>query len=614
MRSRLTILALATLLAAPACGTGPCRGAGCPASSDAVSDTDTDTDTVSGTVSDTDTASDTESPALPCAPGALACQGEETVLRCNAEGTAWEFSEDCDGRNTARVCYEGLCTRLCELAFKFPAYMGCEYWAVDLDNAFVSCSDWPSGICDAQNAPFAVVVSNPHPRWPAEIAIHRWDEASGAEVPVTEDRYGDPLPTSDLEPGELRVYFLAGGDLNGTMRGRKAFRVSSDLPVTAYQFNPLDNVQVFSNDASLLLPSSGLGGYYYVLSREQTYENLRSYVAIVATTAGTTNVSVRVAAGTQPNTTQDLPHLEAGDTYDVQLARYEVLNLETDALGADMTGTRVFADRPIVVFGGSEASDVPNDDGCIANPDWEPGSNAPERVCKWDGRTACEDVGDCSMYITHYADHLEEQLFPVKTWGKRYVATRSARRGNEADTWRVIAASDDTRITTVPPQDTTPVLQEGEWVEFESDLDFELHATRPVMLGQYLQGHEAPGPGEQEGDALIGDPALILATPVEQFRSEYVFLAPDKYELDYLNVLAPASAEVTLDDEVLLEIDFDVVGTGDYKVARVPIEDGVHRVTASEPIGLVVYGYDHRVSYGYAAGLNLTDLNDEPGM
>ena len=52
--------------------------------------------------------------------------------------------------------------------------------------------------------------------------------------------------------------------------------------------------------------------------------------------------------------------------------------------------------------------------------------------------------------------------------------------------------------------------------------------------------------------------------------------------------------------------------TGDYRVARRPIVDGVHRIYADAPIGIVVYGYDQYVSYGYAGGLNLTELRDEP--
>jgi hypothetical protein len=36
--------------------------------------------------------------------------------------------------------------------------------------------------------------------------------------------------------------------------------------------------------------------------------------------------------------------------------------------------------------------------------------------------------------------------------------------------------------------------------------------------------------------------------------------------------------------------------------------DGVHRVQASRPVGLIVYGFDAFVSYAYAAGTELESL------
>ena len=44
------------------------------------------------------------------------------------------------------------------------------------------------------------------------------------------------------------------------------------------------------------------------------------------------------------------------------------------------------------------------------------------------------------------------------------------------------------------------------------------------------------------------------------------------------------------------------------QVARLKVGDGVHSLDASAPVGVVVYGYDDDVSYGYPAGLDLDDL------
>jgi hypothetical protein len=37
--------------------------------------------------------------------------------------------------------------------------------------------------------------------------------------------------------------------------------------------------------------------------------------------------------------------------------------------------------------------------------------------------------------------------------------------------------------------------------------------------------------------------------------------------------------------------------------------DGVHRVQADYPVGVLVYGFDSFVSYAYAGGTDLSEIN-----
>ena len=50
-----------------------------------------------------------------------------------------------------------------------------------------------------------------------------------------------------------------------------------------------------------------------------------------------------------------------------------------------------------------------------------------------------------------------------------------------------------------------------------------------------------------------------------------------------------------------------------WQVARFPIGDGVHLLISDEPVGVIVYGYDEYVSYGYPGGLNLNVVDPETG-
>ena len=54
-----------------------------------------------------------------CTPGQRRCADDEHVESCDESGQVFSQVEDCHGAATGRICTEGICTRLCELAVKF---------------------------------------------------------------------------------------------------------------------------------------------------------------------------------------------------------------------------------------------------------------------------------------------------------------------------------------------------------------------------------------------------------------------------------------------------------------------------------------------------------------
>ncbi|MCC7542940.1 MAG: hypothetical protein IT379_42385, partial [Deltaproteobacteria bacterium] len=123
-----------------------------------------------------------------------------------------------------------------------------------------------------------------------------------------------------------------------------------------------------------------------------------------------------------------------------------------------------------------------------------------------------------------------------------------------------------------------------------------------------------------------------------QWRDNYVFLTPDKYAFDFVIIMANATAQILLDGLPLSPTDC-TVSPGDGRM-RLPGEappdvvihrcqltfpavmgppnvrimpgdqsaDGYHTLISDQPVGLMAYGFDAFVSYGYAAGLNLRRL------
>ncbi len=548
---------------------------------------------------------------LVCSPGERRCVEDVFIHVCNETGTGFDECGNCAAPPINGICYQGDCVQLCQAQQK--TYIGCDYFAVDLDNANLFAGVDMFGneqYLDAHNRQYAVVVSNPDPQVSAFISVTRG-------VPEGQAPVGTCAPASEpddslveavvLPPKGLHIFALPARNIDGTMKGERAYRVSSNLPITAYQFNPLENEEVFSNDASLLLPTTALGTEYYVMTRGQTFDVLKGYLTVVGVDPEPTEVTVTVTAKTLAG--EGIPAMMPGDTFTTTLAQFEVLNIETNRIGADLTGSFVSSNKPVSVFGGSEAANAPSTSLC----------DTTTNKCAYDGETSCacppgnpdcEQDELCRQFITCCADHLEMQLFPIAAWGTTYVAVRSYPRGNELDVWRIIASQDDTQVTLLPAVATVPTLNAGEWFEFESGDDFTVDSTKPVMVGQFLAAEQAPNPGTQAGDAGTGDPTFILIAPTRQFRTEYVFLAPNKYEFDYVSIAAPGDGEVRLDGTDIDELEAALVvdvGTSGWRAIRIAVSDGFHTLSCPGTCSVMVHGYDQYVSYGYPGGLNLDE-------
>jgi hypothetical protein len=567
-----------------------------------------------------------------CNPGDLRCDGADVQV-CADDGSRFESRETCDTERGS-ACRNGGCTNLCALAAEHRSNVGCEYWAVDLDNANIDES------LNAAAQQFAVVISNPQPDVPATVTIEQDDTVPGAAgAPITTAR-------ATVLPLSLRVFRLGPREVDGSPPGefdtgthsaltRSAYRITTSVPVVAYQFNPLENVNVFSNDASLLKPAEALAlapgtlvPSYVVLGWPQTIAstddpdtnfdpgnplNLRAFMTVVGTRPGT---HVRVTPRARILGGAGIPAAAAGDTIDLLIDAFDVANLESDDFNADFTGSLIEADQPIAVFSGSEASDAP--------------------FFRTLGERRC-----C-------ADHLEEQLDPLRTAGKTFVAAVSPNRsraitaagGDVGDVeapeyFRIIAATDAGAIVTTSLSGGDAQIElstRGDFAQIESTTDFMVRSDQPIMLASISASQDAAGvPTGFPG----GDPSFLLIPPVEQFRPDYVFLTPDRYSFDFIRLLVPEVTAVFFDGQPLSELACETMPLPSLTDADVPFtvfrcqlsfpvldtsvdateplrpgrqNDGVHQITANRNIGVLVDGFDRNVSYAYAAGTQLEQL------
>jgi len=572
-----------------------------------------------------------------CRPDTQGCNGTD-VIECGADGTVGKVVQTCDPK-TGVACRGGACIDLCLLAQSQKSNVGCEYWAVDLDNARIS------GTSNAAAQQFAVVVSNPQPDVPVTVHIFQ-DDGSPGDAPAPTE-----IASSIIAPLNLQVYKLGPREVDGSKEGtfntgthtaltRHAFKVTTNFPVVAYQFSPLENANVFSNDASLLKPREAytydddvFQTTYVVAGWPQTIAitddpntnfsassptALRAFLTIVGTRE---DVNVRVSTTARVLPGGPVAHTPINGKIEAKIGAFDVLNLETDDFNADFTGTLIESDGPIAVFSGSEASDAPHFE-----------SLSERRCC---------------------ADHLEDQLDPIRTAGKKFAVAHTPSRTTavvnagadtavvpEPDYVRLIAATPNgaTIKTTLPaPDDEIVLTYQGQFHEVIAYRDFMAESNEPIIVSQVMASQEAAGIKRQLPG---GDPSLVIVPPMEQYRPDYTFLTPDKYAFDFVSVVAPTDAGVYLDGTLLgpdrctiapadgLTIEergsaeppllsyqcqlgfatIDPLKSAPENLTPGAQNDGVHRLVCTAPASVIVSGFDSFVSYGYAAGTELKDI------
>jgi hypothetical protein len=486
----------------------------------------------------------------------------------------------------------------CAGAAALNSYIGCDYWPTVTANNVWSIFD------------YAVVVAN----------------AGAVAADITVTGPGNTNQTATVQPNSLtKIYLpwvsvLKGADsdscgeatpLTSSVLARSAaYHLVSSVPVTVYQFNALEykgqggaagkdwsscpgnqicaqegqavGCYSFTNDASLLLPSTAMTGNYRVTGHGGwTAATIGAYMAITAT-ADNTTVSVHVSSTGTISAGGGIPATAAGGTLSLTLNAGDVAELVgpgTDA--ADLSGSLITASAPVQVITGLPCLDVP------------------------DGAEAC--------------DHVEEANFPAETLGKDYVVVRPTGPHNTVvgQLVRIYGNFDNTTLTYLPstPPGCPTTLNAGQVVTCGViDTDFEVQGNNSFAVSIFTQGAQVVDPTtmapNQEGDP---DQSLMAAVP--QFRTSYVFLAPTDYEENYAVVVTSMGAQVTLDGSSVGATPTPIAGTS-YGTLRLPLMAGVaggaHVLTATQPVGLQVMGYGSYTSYMFPGGLDLQHISPPP--
>jgi hypothetical protein len=490
-----------------------------------------------------------------CTPGSRKCVGSRSYEICNETGSGYVTGGDCEEGTT---CTDGLCLDPCAVADQKHESVGCVYYAVDT-NAM-------------QPGNYAVALSNVNESQSANVVIETkeggiWTPVSGGTFTVA------PLALYSMV---LPHRFATGS----TIYQGGAYRITSDLPIIAYQFNPLDGSQSYLSDASLLLPRSSLDTFHLVEAWPQgpaddrTPQGYPAHIQIIA--AANANVTVTSSIATLAGSS--VPALTPGVPQVFQLQEGDFLQLDVAIHMDCFAGTYIESDAPVAVFSSNDCVNVPPD-------------------ISW---CCCE--------------HLEEQLFGLQRWGKSYVGSRITPRGPEPAVWTIVASEDATTVTfnydpAVTGLPIAVTMNKGERQQFQTNGpadqpgDFLATADKPILLTQYMVAAFMVSSGGN-----FGDPSMVQAVPTDQFLDRYVVLVPTTWENDYFILTRSLSAAILIDGAPVTA-PWTAVGTSGYEVARVPVADGVHVVEGGAGFGIIVVGFDSFDSYAYPGGLNLQLIN-----
>ena len=496
----------------------------------------------------------------------------------------------------------------CEQAVTTRSYIGCDYWPTVTTNPVWSIFD------------FTVVVAN--------------TQASAASVHVTGP--GGTSQTVTVPAGSLsKIYLpwvpaLKGPDCDScgavpaftksVTAPASAYHLVSSLPVTVYQFNALEykgsggapgkdwsacpgsaelctptaaegggkpyyaGCYSYTNDASLLIPSTAMTGNYRVTGEHATAMVQGGYFAITAV-KDDTHVVVTVASTATVVAGGTVPATPAGGTVNLTMSSGDVVEIMSDDLSdsTDLSGSLVQADQPVQVIAGIQCADQPI------------------------GYPAC--------------DHLESSVLPAETLGKDYVVTVPTSPGGVevGHVVRFFGNVDGTTLTYSPtrPSGCPATLDAGQAVECSSIVKqtFEVTGTNAFAVSSFQLGGSIVDPSAVPG-AQEGDPSMSPMVATEQYLSDYIFLAPTDYDESFVDIVAAPGTSLKLDGTpISVAKAFPTPVNSSWSVTRIELNgggSGAHILTGSSPFGVQVMGYGAYTSYQYPAGLDLAEIAPPP--
>jgi hypothetical protein len=380
---------------------------------------------------------------------------------------------------------------------------------------------------------------------------------------------------------------------------QKAVHVTSKDPIIVYG---LISYQ-YSSEGFLGIPVSALGKEYIIASSADAGDNgtsfgqyLPSQVGIIAAFDNT-----RVAFTVGGNlATKTAGGIKVGETKVWSLNKGDVLSLASFGTGADLSGSKIEADKPVAVISGNYCAHIPDP-------------------------------------TTQSCNTIVEMEIPTYAWGKEYVVTKVFGRQNSSPV-KIMAKEPNTNVYCngehIATISTAGGIKDVGYISRRLSEDalrnFVVTADKPICITQF-------NPGETD-DAIMSSPFQLVLTPVDRFIKDIALTTPgigdgSGFGSNYVNIVF----ELDENGEIPSDLEFISLPTGQdvwesvstrfgfmfepapvevngkqygIKTIRLP-QEGRYSFRCLSPMAIYCYGFSDYAAYAYPAAASYTDRSGE---
>ncbi|CAC5395657.1 unnamed protein product [Mytilus coruscus] len=355
---------------------------------------------------------------------------------------------------------------------------------------------------------------------------HKYAVTVNITTPILNPSYFKTLTVKNKHVSKISFNFNIRGV--GTELSNKGIYIQSDYEIAIYAVNKASG----STDAFIVFPVDVLGNLYYLITWDQTAQFM-----IIATDD---NTVVTITPGRRGASITFNSHVyKPGMSLVITLDRYQTFHAFGGEI-SDYSGTHIKSRKAIAVLSGNK----------------------------------------CSQAGTGYCDHLASQMTPVETFGNMFV-TINMPSCNRPVHFKLVASENNTQVN-ISGRSPINLPNPGDIYTFNTPslTQIVVSTDKPTALAFFAEGG---------CDFRIGDPAMILLPPIQQFASDYTFATvafPTKPFESFLTIVISEQkiSGLFLDGHNISSENWrPVVGSKMLRITNIMVEDGSHTIYHINP-------------------------------